>query len=423
MRKSLYLFILVIGYGATSAQTKWSLQQCLDLAASHHPTAANKPLIHQAADLQIKLLNSNYLPQTSVAGQATWQSQVTSLPISLPNISISPPPKDQYRATLDVVQNIWDGGVLAQQKEAAKASAKLEQQKLETELYQLNEQVSGLFFGILFAEKQIENAKILQKDLETRLEKTKAAVTNGTAIKSNILGIDAKLLEVNQQQLDALKRKKSALEALSLLIGQPMNEAMSFEVPTVTNFAFSDIQRPELSLLDEQRNVLDINKAMTKAKNLPKVSAFATGGYGKPGLNFLANAFDTYFIGGLNLKIPLSYLYSGSQSDEIQQIAVSQQKIETQKEAFLLATRIKLSSQNQEIERLESLIMTDAKILEIRKRITETAAAQLDNGIVSMAEYLTELTNLDLAQQNGILHQVQLLQAKFNMKIISGNLR
>ena len=415
------LFFSAVNFGFS--QSKITLEQCLDLSESHHPNAANLPLIRKTADLQVRLLNSNYLPQSSLGGQASWQSEVTSLPISLPNVSISPPPKDQYRATLDVVQNIWDGGVLSKQKEVAVANAKAEEQKLVTDLYQIKEQVSGLYFGILFAEKQIENAQILRKDLESKSEKMRAAISNGTAIKSNLLAIDAKLLEVNQLLNDAQKRKKSSMEALELLTGKTLVETTVFELPSFVSTASQDISRPELLLLDSQKSVLDINQEMVKAKNLPKISAFATGGYGKPGLNFLANSFGTYFIGGVNFKVPLSFFYSGSQSNEIQQIKISQQKIDTQKESFILATKIKLSNQNLEIERLESMVSTDAKILEIRKQIKETAEAQLDNGIITASDFLSELTNEDIAKQNSILHEVQLLQAKFNLKIISGNLK
>jgi outer membrane protein TolC len=423
MRKFSLMVSLFCAVNFGFAQSKITLEQCLDLSESHHPNAANLPLIRQTADLQVRLLNSNYLPQSSLGGQASWQSEVTSVPISLPNVSISPPPKDQYRATLDVVQNIWDGGVLSKQKEMALASAKAEEQKLVTDLYQIKEQVSGLYFGILFAEKQIENAQILRKDLESKSEKMRAAISNGTAIKSNLLAIDAKLLEVDQLLTDAQKRKKSSVEALELLTGKTLGETTVFELPLSVPMTVQDISRPELLLLDSQKSVLDINQEMVKAKNLPKISAFATGGYGKPGLNFLANSFGTYFIGGVNLKVPLSFLYSGSQSNEIQQIKISQQKIDTQKESFILATKIKLSNQNQEIERLESLVSTDAKILEIRKQIKQTAEAQLDNGIITASDFLTELTNEDIAKQNSILHEVQLLQAKFNLKIISGNLK
>jgi hypothetical protein len=37
---------------------------------------------------------------------AAYQSDVTSLPITLPNVTVNPPNKDQYRATVDVNQLI-----------------------------------------------------------------------------------------------------------------------------------------------------------------------------------------------------------------------------------------------------------------------------------------------------------------------------
>jgi outer membrane protein TolC len=423
MKRLIIFFLFLLSFVNAFSQQKINLGKCIELSESNHPQASQLPLIHQSAELQVRLLNSNYLPQSSIGGQATWQSEVTSVPISLPNFSISPPPKDQYKATLDVVQNIWDGGVLQKQKEATLAGAKVDEQRIHTDLYQVKEQVSNLYFGALFAEKQINNALILQKDLESKLDKTKASVANGIAIKSNQMMIEARILEINQQIFEAKSRKNAALEALSILTGQKMDDQMILEVPTNNLELAADIHRPELVLFQKQKDLLGVNEEMAKAKNLPKISAFATGGYGKPGLNFLANEFKTYFMGGVQLKVPLSFLYSGSQTNEIQQIKISQQKIDTQKDAFLMNTKLRLSNQTQEIGRLAELVKTDVKLVEIREQIRKTAEAQLDNGVITASDYLTELNNEDMAKQNSILHEIQLLQARFNLKIISGNLR
>ena len=422
MRRIFYGFMCLFLVKTASAQQKISLSQCLQLTETNHPQAATIPMIKQAAELQVKLLNSNYLPQTSLGGQATWQSDVTSVPISLPNFSITPPPQDQYKATVDVVQNIWDGGVLSKQKEATLANAKVDEQKITTDLYQLKEQVSALYFGALFADRQAENAQILKKDLESKLEKIKASVANGVAIRSNQLTIEAKILEVNQQIYESQKRKQAAIEGLSLLTGQNISTQTVLENPIQNPINIQDINRPEILLFDNQKDAMVVNQEMVKAKNLPKISAFGTGGYGRPGLNMLSNEFKTYFIGGVSLKVPLSYLYSGSQSNEIQQIKITQQKIDAQKEAFLLGTKVKLSNQNQEIERLSKMLETDTKILEIRSQIKKTAEAQLDNGVITASDYLTEVNNEDMARQNNILHEIQLQQAKFNLKLISGNI-
>ncbi|MCB0469375.1 MAG: TolC family protein, partial [Flavobacteriaceae bacterium] len=48
-------------------------------------------------------------PQLNLEAQATYQSDVTEVP--LPNSPIEPLNKDQYRATLSINQLIYNGGL------------------------------------------------------------------------------------------------------------------------------------------------------------------------------------------------------------------------------------------------------------------------------------------------------------------------
>jgi outer membrane protein TolC len=406
-------------------QTPLSLEECYRQAESHSPHAGQTRLIQEATDLQIKLLNRSYVPQSRLNGQATWQSDVTSVPIKLPNFEISPPPKDQYKLTLDVTQTIWDGGLTEKQKSVALANQQVEQQRVVVDLYQIREQVSNLYFGALFAERQLRNFEILQKELNVKLLKTKASVQNGVAIRSNVLSLEARILEIEQQLLETQKRRTSALEGLSLLTGTTIDTNMKFvETHVETQYLASlqsEIARPELRLFDAQKQSLAVNEQLIKAKNLPKLSAFATGGYGRPGLNFLATQFKTYFIGGVQLQIPLTHLYTNNQGLEIQQLRVNQQRIERQRESFLLATQVRLASQRQEVGRLQALVESDRKLIEIRGSIRKASESQLDNGIITAGDYLTELDNEDTARQNLILHEIQLLQAQNNLRLTAGN--
>jgi outer membrane protein TolC len=413
----LSLFLPFIGH----TQTPLSLEACYRQAETHSPQAGQTRLIQEATDLQIKLLSRNYVPQSRLNGQATWQSDVTSVPIKLPNFEISPPPKDQYKLTLDVTQTIWDGGVTEKQKSAALANQQVEQQRVAVDLYQIREQVSNLYFGALFAERQLRNFEILQKELNAKLAKTKASVQNGIAIRSNVLSLEARVLEIEQQLLETQKRRTSALEGLSLLTGTNIDVSTVLQTPANPVINTTEIARPELRLFDTQKQNLVVNEQLIKAKNLPKLSAFATGGYGRPGLNFLATQFKTYFIGGLQLQIPLTHLYTNSQGLEIQQLRVNQQRIERQRESFLLATQIRLASQRQEVSRLQALVESDRKLIDIRGSIRKTSESQLDNGIITAGDYLTELDNEDTARQNLILHEIQLLQAQNNLRLTAGN--
>ncbi len=417
----IYAALLVTVSLLGKAQTPLTLEDCYRQAETHSPQAGQMRLIQEATNLQIKLLNRGYAPQSRLNGQATWQSEVTSVPIKVPGIEITPPPKDQYRLTLDITQNLWDGGVTEKQKLAALANQQVEQQRVTVDLYQIREQVSHLFFGALFAERQLRNFEILQKEVEVKLKKTQASVQNGVAIRSNVLLLEARLLEIEQQLLETQKRRASALEGLSLLTGTVIDTQTKLAETTYTSPLPLEINRPELRLFDAQKQTFSVNEQLVKARNMPKLSVFATGGYGRPGLNFLATQFQTYFIGGAQLQIPLTQWYTNSQRIEIQQLRVNQQRIERQRESFLLATQVRLANQRQEVSRLQALVESDRKLIELRATIRKASESQLDNGIITAGDYLTEADNEDTARQNLILHEIQLLQAQNNLRLTAGN--
>ncbi len=418
-----YIFIVIgfLGLSVTStAQSSISLEELISQAKENNPQSLQLALIDELSDLKIKKISGSNLPKSSLGGQATWQSDVTSIDILLPGVDIQPPPKDQYKITLDIQQNIWDGGLSAGQKSIEMASREVESQKVVTDLFRIEEQVSSIYFGALFADRQRANAALILNELKSKISQVKSAVENGIAIKSNLLNLEAKKIEMVQSVSSIEKKKMAALQALSILSGREIDENGSLEVPEF--FELSDMKnsRPELGLLSAQQNAIIASKKIIKAQNAPKIGLFATGGYGRPGLNFLARDFSPYMIGGLSLKIPLSHLYNGGQANDLQQIKVKQFKMEMQKKSFLMASEVKYVNQKSEIKNLESLIESDKRLIDLREQIRETADAQLTNGVITATEYLTELNNEDLAKQALILHEIQLLQAKQNLKLILG---
>src|ERR1043165_8514405 len=79
-----------------------TLEQANNLAAVNYPLIKQRALIKQTAGLTIENLQKGYLPQVTINGQASYQSDVTSIPVKIPNFNIETPAKDQYRITTDV---------------------------------------------------------------------------------------------------------------------------------------------------------------------------------------------------------------------------------------------------------------------------------------------------------------------------------
>ena len=74
-----------------------------------------------------------------------------------------------------------------------------------------------------------------------------------------------------------------------------------------------------------------------------------------------------------------------------------------------------------EINKAEAIIATDAEIIALREAVVQSSDAQLRNGVITSSEYLVELTNLFEAKINQKVHEIQLALAKANYQITKGN--
>ncbi|HNA17535.1 MAG TPA: TolC family protein [Ferruginibacter sp.] len=402
---------------AQSARTL-TLEQCYDLLAKTSPLAQQKALTITAGNLAEKNLNLKWLPQADLNGQATYQSDVTSVPIKLPNLAIDEPSKDQYKGTLDLVQPVFDGGVTGTQKKIQRATTNIESQKVEVDLYQLRSRVNTYFFTALLMDENIRIMELTKADLENNIRKVSAQATNGIATNSNVDVLKAELLKVSQRIIEYQANRKSAIEMLEVLTGSPIDANASFVKPAMLADKDETISRPELKLFDYQKQQFRLQSRLIQAKANPKVSLFGTGGYGRPALNMLKNEFQWYYLGGVKLSIPITGQFTRQR--EMKVMRMQEQIVEKQREAFLSNNRQLQVQQKNELEKYGQLIGSDAEIVGLRTKIKENASVRLANGIITSSDYITELNAENQAMLAQKLHEVQWLQAQYNYKLIIG---
>jgi outer membrane protein TolC len=395
-----------------------SLEECYELAQQHYPLIKQKALIAKSRDYSVKNAAKGYLPQLNINGQATYQSEVTRLPIDLPAMEIEPLSKDQYRLAGELTQTLFDGGMIMQQQQLYEANAVAEEQKVVVELHKLKERIDQLFFGALLVEEQLRQSDLLKNNIEIGLDKVKAAIANGTAFKSSAQVLEADLLQAKQRTIELQETKEAYLSMLGQFINQPLGKGTKLAKPEASALS-ENIQRPELQLFDYQKRTLLIQDKLISARNLPKAGLFLKGGYGRPGLNMLSNEFDFYYIGGLRINWSLSGFYTSR--NERQLLETRRDMIDVQQETFLFNTSLALRQQLSEIHKLQKIIQTDEEIIALRSSIMSTAKVQLENGAITVRDYLRELNAEDQARQNLLLHQVQLQMAQNSYNTISGN--
>lgn len=420
-QKSKWLIVLMLICGHWSMaqhSSSLSLDECLEMAKQNYPLIRQYTLIEKTKEYSIANAQKAYLPQFNVAGQAIYQSAVTQIPISLPNVDIPTMSKQQYRLYGEVSQSITDLFTVKDQKEYINANSEIEVQKTEVELYKLRERINNLFFGILLIDAQIQQTELLKKNIQSGIEKINVAIANGVALKSTADNLEAELLKDDQRTIELKATRKGYANMLALFIGNPIDENMVLDKPH-RQMLTNTINRPELKLFDLQKKSFDAQEKLITAKNLPRLSAFFQGGLGRPGLNMLNNDFQGYYIGGLRLSWNITGFYT--YKNEKKMIINSQSMIDIQKEIFLFNTNLTLKQQNADITKMQELIETDKSIVTLRESVKNTTQNQLTYGTATTNDYLIAVNAEDQAKQNLILHEIQLLMTEYNTHTTAGN--
>lgn len=419
--KLLGCIMMLAGLTAEAQQQALTLETCYALARQNYPLIKQYDLIARTSRYTVANAGKLYLPQLTVSGQATYQSEVVDFAAVLPPIpGLNPPQlsKDQYRIQAEVSQQIYDGGVTRFRQEASRANEKVQQQSLEVSLYAVRERVTQLYFAVLLMDAQLRQNALRRDNLQSTTDKMKAALANGVAYRSNVAELQAEIVNADMVTTEFRANRKAYLKMLSTFIHQPLGDSTILAYPE-TALPAEDIHRPELTLYDYQQKTFDVQERQLKSAYLPKLNAFLQGGYGRPTLNIVSNDFGSWWMGGLRLNWSIGSLYSLKNNRRL--LDIQRSNVDISRETFLLNTTLTLQQQQQDVDKYAALMEQDDEAIRLRTAVLQSAKAQLDNGVITVHEYISQVNAENLAKQTRILHEIQLLQAQYNYKNTSGN--
>ncbi|MBP7973654.1 MAG: TolC family protein [Kaistella sp.] len=395
------------------AQKTATLEEVQELAKNSYPLIKRNGLIEKTKAYTLENIAKEWLPQINVVGQATYQNEVTQLPFALPNSSVEPLSKDQYKVYADIQQTVYDGGLISNQKKLAKIQSETEIQKNEIELDKLEERINQIYFGILQSQEQLKQTEITKNDIENGLKKASAQLEYGTIFRSQVDVLKAQLIGLEQRQIEVQSLRKNLIETLSLFTKKDFSENTVFETPEKLLLT-GENNRAELKLFTLQQQMLETQKSLVESKNLPKLGAFFQSGYGKPGFNMLRNEFDVFNISGLRLQIPISGYYT--KKNDLALLNTQQQDLEIQKENFLFNQNFSTIRNNEELDKLQQLIDKDEELIVLRQSIKKASLAQLENGVINTSDYLREVNAEEQARIQKMTHEIQFLFTQYNQK-------
>ncbi len=420
--KTAFLFIsMALAIGVQAQHPTLTLDSCLAAAMKNHPLAGQNSIYAETENLQQRNIDNAKLPQLNINGQATYQNEVIQLMFNIPGAPAPVIPKAQYKVSLDANQLIYGGGSIDAQNTIEGYNRKINQLNNDAELYKTRERINQLYFSILLSDLNAEVIENTITDLKTRLARIEISVRGGVQLESAADVLQAEILKAGQRLLEVKTQKQATINTMAVLTGLAISGNTIFVAPVqqVDLLVYNNL-RPEFGVFSLMQQKLEATKKLSVAKDMPKLYGFGTAGYGNPGYNFFKEGSS--FFTTVGAKVTWNFWNWNQTSREKQILDMNSHIIENQKNAYDMANKAQVQQYLADVSKAEELLKSDDEIIKLRKSISRSAAAQLENGTLTSTEYITEQLAEEQALLTRNLHQVQLLQSKALYKAATGGL-
>ena len=432
MKRFKYTLVLLLsGCGISSLQaqtrgdsllTNATLQNCVQYALIHQPSAQQSLIDQEITESQIKGKLADWYPQINLNANLQRNFQLQSLKFG-DNI-IKAGTDYNSAAQFSLTQNLFNRDVLLASKTARDVRTQ-SRQNISSNKIDIAVNVSKAFYDVLLTQQQI---KVVNEDiirLERSLKDATSQYQSGVADK-----IDYKRATISLN--NARAQKKSNEESLKGKYAY-LKQQMGYPAESTINLVYDSLQlenevqldtlqqvqtdnRIEMQLLQTQKRLYEAQLRYTKWSFIPTVSLF-----GQYNANFLDNSFSKLYsknyaqsYAGLQVAFPI--FQGGKRTQQIKQAELQlkrtdwdiqnvRNQVNTQYVQALAAYKSYLVNYN---------ILKDN--LELAKDVYNTINLQYRSGVKTYLEVITAETDLRTAQVNYANALYQVLSSKIDVQ-------
>ena len=326
-------------------------------ALAQDPRAAELELLASQSALRLQNINADLRPALSFESQAQYQSDVATIPLTLPGVTLPQPSHDTYDAHLNATQRIYDPSS-ASRKAIERAQTANPRPAFEPPFTASRNQSTPRF-----SPRSVHNPRsrsFRPPSLTSRLSSQSLMLASGLALhcRARAMRFAPSCSGVDRLLRNKLRHAKRLSPFSSDLIGQPIDPSVPLSAPhfsteVATARAAANLRaRPEYEQFDKTRDVLARNTDALSSKLKPGIAAFGRLGYGRPGLNPLSNKFDSYWLTGVQLQwSPWNW---GVTSRDRQVNLLQRDIIASEEKAFTAGLKRSVEQDLASIERLEA---------------------------------------------------------------------
>jgi outer membrane protein TolC len=409
--------ILVLGTakGQTIPSDSLSLNAIISEVTANHPLVKKAMEELSVSDAKIGLAESNYLPNVDFSSSYSRMGPVSS--ITIPDMgTFSFVPHDNYSATFNVNQTIYDFGKTEKSVLLEKQGKELNLRSVEQVKQKLSQAVITSYYTLVYLQEAL---KIKDEQLNTlgeHLKYIKKKQETGTATPYEVLTTEVRISTIENQKTDLETARQVQVLQLNSLLGRPestnqkVKKELGVALPTMQDPALIESamqNRDEMKLASEKAKLAQLRYNLTSDQNKPVLNAFLSGG--------IKNGYTPYlydpkanFVAGVGVKVPIfdgkrkvynlsqaqSAIQSNDQETEITRRGIVNEVVEAE-------ANVKASLKKVEQGELQ---------LKQAKEAYSLAKVRFDSGAITNLELLEGSTTVSESR-------VQLLKAKIDYTV------
>jgi outer membrane protein len=291
------------------------LEQVIVSVLQTHPTVKAAEEALNAADAKIALAKSGILPNVDASASYSRVGPVPSIPFPINGVveNFQLFPADNYNASLNIVETIFDFGKTSKSIGFETENKKLAEQSIEQTKQKLSMLVLNTFFSLVYLQDGINIKKEQLKTLQEHLEFVQKKLQTGSATQYEILTTQVKISGNESQLIDLETAFQVQLSVLNTLMGQPestfhpVKKTFSVQLPLINSdsmLSYADQNKYEMKMARQKEIISQSRYNMVKTQELPAVNLFASGG-NKNGYVPDINAFKWNFAAGIGISVPI----------------------------------------------------------------------------------------------------------------------
>lgn len=394
-----------------------TLEECCDIAAANNKQGKLADFSIQKAQLQLKNMNSNFLPKLSAAGGYLYADKDFGAEL-MPSVAAELNLNNTYTGGVQIEQPLFLGGKLFAARKMAQTGlsiAGLNKEKTESDIRFETEKA---YWNVVKAK---ELQKVSQQFLQTvdELYRTVENYYNtGMASQNELLKVKVK---INEAKL-SLKRSENSVRlakmSLCHLMGMPMNKDIDVinnlsNIEAVDTNIHSVENRLEYKILSENIQLKNQEIKAVRSDFLPRVGLVAGYNYmNGVKLNGTKLISDDVFAVMVSVKVPLFHWGEGMR--KVKSAKIEKQMAIVQRDEF---------TEKMQLEVSQALNMLDESELEIK--LTESAFNEATESLrESRKNYETGMETLVNYMDTQSIWQkswAEFVSAKINYQIAKAN--